>query len=269
MSKIWYYTVDGNQQGPVSAAELKQLATSGSLKPQDLVWKEGMPEWTPAKNLKGLFPVVENKAPEAKATPQPETSTEEPQGEQAFAGFDKASLKKKMKQEEPPEEEVADEGNAFAGFDKKVRSQFKRDEEEEEEEEIRPSRKSSRKSREDDEEYQDSEDDDDYPSRRRLAPHRGGMVLTFGIVSLVSSLFCLSVIPIGFGIPALMMGKKDLAAMKAKKMDRSGEGNTKVGFILGIVGMILGILELLAICAYFVFWGGIFALALGAGAKAK
>ncbi len=66
-----------------------------------------------------------------------------------------------------------------------------------------------------------------------------------------------------------MMGKKDLAAMKAKKMDRSGEGNTKVGFILGIVGMILGILELLAICAYFVFWGGIFALALGAGAKAK
>lgn len=248
MNKIWYYTVDGNQQGPVSAVELKQLATSGSLKPQDLVWKEGMPEWTPANNLKGLFPVGENKVPEQESTTESKSRSEESQGKQPFAGFVKASPKNKMKQEEHPEEEEAtDEGNAFAGFNQEVRSQSKPNGEEEE---IRPSRKSSRKNLEDDLEEED-EDDSDTSSSRKLAPHRGAIVLFLGGISSLSSIFCFGgPLSIGLGIATLLMGKKDLGAMRARKMDTSGEEITKLGFILGMVGIILGTMEIILLLVH-------------------
>lgn len=55
MADEWHYTVDGNQQGPVSASELKRLAASGNLGPTDLIWKEGMAEWKPASSVRGLF----------------------------------------------------------------------------------------------------------------------------------------------------------------------------------------------------------------------
>jgi hypothetical protein len=51
----WFYSIDGEQVGPVSSSELKQLAASGEITPNDLVWREGMPEWTPARKVKGLF----------------------------------------------------------------------------------------------------------------------------------------------------------------------------------------------------------------------
>src|SRR5271166_3081088 len=37
----WYYTHNGRMQGPVSAAQLRQLATDGMLIPTDLIWPEG------------------------------------------------------------------------------------------------------------------------------------------------------------------------------------------------------------------------------------
>lgn len=56
MSQVeWYYARDNKQNGPVSAIELKRLATVGEIKPDDLVWREGMAEWSPAKNVRGLF----------------------------------------------------------------------------------------------------------------------------------------------------------------------------------------------------------------------
>ena len=51
----WFYTSDGEQQGPVSAKELKALASSGQISPEDLVWKEGMEEWAPAGKVPRLF----------------------------------------------------------------------------------------------------------------------------------------------------------------------------------------------------------------------
>ncbi len=51
----WFYAQGDKQQGPVSAAEVKALADSGRLKPDDLVWREGMDEWIPARRVKGLF----------------------------------------------------------------------------------------------------------------------------------------------------------------------------------------------------------------------
>lgn len=51
----WFYGRDGQQQGPVSSAGLKQLADSGQLRPDDLVWQEGMAKWVAASQVKGLF----------------------------------------------------------------------------------------------------------------------------------------------------------------------------------------------------------------------
>ena len=56
MSQQWYYNKSGQRQGPVTSEKLKELAAQGYLVPTDLVWKEGMNQWTEARNLKGLFP---------------------------------------------------------------------------------------------------------------------------------------------------------------------------------------------------------------------
>ena len=56
--EVWYYAKDDEQQGPISTQDLRQLATNGKLTPDDYVWKEGMEEWTPASQLKGLFPEI-------------------------------------------------------------------------------------------------------------------------------------------------------------------------------------------------------------------
>ncbi|MEN6406767.1 MAG: DUF4339 domain-containing protein [Thermoguttaceae bacterium] len=51
----WYFARGTKQVGPVSAAELKRLAGVGELRPQDLVWREGLAEWAPARSVRGLF----------------------------------------------------------------------------------------------------------------------------------------------------------------------------------------------------------------------
>lgn len=56
MADEWYYTNDGKQLGPISAAQLKQMAVNQQLQPTDLVWKQGMATWVPAGTAKGLFP---------------------------------------------------------------------------------------------------------------------------------------------------------------------------------------------------------------------
>jgi len=51
----WYYTRGSKRFGPVSAGELKQLADHGELGAEELVWREGMEQWAPARRVKGLF----------------------------------------------------------------------------------------------------------------------------------------------------------------------------------------------------------------------
>ena len=67
MSSQWHYTEKGQQRGPISADELKSRAATGALAPEDLVWKEGMAEWLPARSVKGLFAVP----PSTTASPPP------------------------------------------------------------------------------------------------------------------------------------------------------------------------------------------------------
>jgi len=51
----WFYAQEKQRFGPVSAVELKALAEAGKLRPEDLVWREGMDDWVPARRVKGLF----------------------------------------------------------------------------------------------------------------------------------------------------------------------------------------------------------------------
>ncbi len=58
MADLWYYTHDGKQMDPVPIKELQRLAAEGTVKPVDMVWREGMPRWVRAGSLGELFPVV-------------------------------------------------------------------------------------------------------------------------------------------------------------------------------------------------------------------
>lgn len=60
----WHLHKNGKQLAPVSSQQLKQLATIGELAPDDLVWKDGMPEWVAAGKIKGLFPVADHHSSE-------------------------------------------------------------------------------------------------------------------------------------------------------------------------------------------------------------
>jgi len=68
MGDQWYYSRGGKQGGPVSAAQLKQLAYTGQVSPTDLLWKEGLGDWIPAAKVKGLF----GAQPVASASPSSE-----------------------------------------------------------------------------------------------------------------------------------------------------------------------------------------------------
>jgi ABC-type Fe3+ transport system permease subunit len=70
-----------------------------------------------------------------------------------------------------------------------------------------------------------------------VKPHRGGMILAFGIIGLVCCII--------FAILAWVMGNKDLKEMAAGTMDRSGEGMTKAGKIIGMIACILAIVGLI------------------------
>lgn len=58
MAQEWYYQQNGQKHGPISGADLKQLVVAGKLQPTDLIWKEGMAKWVPARSVKGLFPAA-------------------------------------------------------------------------------------------------------------------------------------------------------------------------------------------------------------------
>jgi hypothetical protein len=93
------------------------------------------------------------------------------------------------------------------------------------------------------------EDEEGEYRRRSVVPHRGSTILTLGILSLV---ICGPIM----GPIAWVMGNTDLKEMAAGRMDRSGEGMTKAGQIIGMVATILSIV---ALCIY----GVVFVALLG------
>ena len=84
-----------------------------------------------------------------------------------------------------------------------------------------------------------------------MRPHRGVMMLVFGILGIV-----LCVI---FGILAWVMGNADLREMDAGRMDPTGRGMTQAGKILGIISVALLLLGI-------VLWVLLVVVGLGAAA---
>src|SRR5205807_1822916 len=103
--------------------------------------------------------------------------------------------------------------------------------------------------------YDDDDEDDDAVDKRKsrrapvrrghFLPHRGGMILAFGIIGIVG-------MPI-FGVVAWVMGNNDLREMQAGRMDPEGESMTQTGRILGMIATIMGIVVLVISCGIFAF----------------
>ena len=135
--------------------------------------------------------------------------------------------------------------------DRNRRDRGRRDDEEDD----RRSRTSSRRRRDEDDEddpdrrYRRRRRDDDY-DRPRYEPHRGGMILAFGILGIMVCAI--------FGILAWTMGAADLKAMDDGRMDPEGRGMTRAGQIIGMISCLI-------IIAVMVFYCGIVGLAGAAG----
>jgi hypothetical protein len=51
----WYYTLNNQQQGPVTLEALQAMAANGQVQRSDLVWRQGMANWQPAGEVPGVF----------------------------------------------------------------------------------------------------------------------------------------------------------------------------------------------------------------------
>jgi hypothetical protein len=52
---IWYYARGTERVGPITLEQLRALAASGQLRPEENVWTDGMPQWAPAGSRPELF----------------------------------------------------------------------------------------------------------------------------------------------------------------------------------------------------------------------
>ena len=55
-NRSWFYASNGQQQGPFPEAQLRDLITRGAVRPDTLVWTEGMSGWQRAGEIPGLVP---------------------------------------------------------------------------------------------------------------------------------------------------------------------------------------------------------------------
>jgi hypothetical protein len=76
-----------------------------------------------------------------------------------------------------------------------------------------------------------------------MKPHRGTLILVFGILGLVTCQV--------FGIVAWVMGNNDLREMDAGLMDPEGRANTSAGRICGIIATVLMVVILLFVLGIF------------------
>jgi hypothetical protein len=73
----WFIARDSKQHGPLTDIEMRKLVELGHLRPTDLIWRQGFPDWRPAA---AVFPSTVAGAPSAasaakRAAPQPAAVT--------------------------------------------------------------------------------------------------------------------------------------------------------------------------------------------------
>lgn len=83
----WFFAQNGSQRGPVSVESLRQMAATGQLKPNELVWTAGMATWQPAGQRAEVFPPGSMPppmtAPISYAAPAPYAGPQQSLGENA------------------------------------------------------------------------------------------------------------------------------------------------------------------------------------------
>jgi hypothetical protein len=90
------------------------------------------------------------------------------------------------------------------------------------------------------------------PIRRDLKPHRGNLILALGIVTLVTGLGAMCIclpfpISLVVGISTIVLARRDLRSMRAGSMDPHGQGSTRSGMILAVIGIAIPIVWWLAL----------------------
>lgn len=55
---VWFYARGEVERGPFTLPQIRALANASKLRPDDLVWKEGMENWTAARHVAELFPAA-------------------------------------------------------------------------------------------------------------------------------------------------------------------------------------------------------------------
>ncbi len=288
MEKIWYYTIDGERHGPVTASELKQLASQGTIKPDDLLWKEGLAEWMPAKKMKGLFPQGES-ALQEQAKPRPDEETkprsEAPQDDSPKNNRGNLNLSGSKDRGDSDSEKPRFRADDRDDNRRPSRSSRRDDDDfddglDDPDERRRPSRSSRR---DDDDDYRDRDrdrrsnrrddyrdHDDDYRTNRSdyqrddyddARPRRAnGKNPTLGIVSLICGILSIILVPVGFFgvccflfffVNALPMIPAGVALIcGGLGLSRSHRGMSMAGVITGGIGLLLSIIMLVISIAY-------------------
>lgn len=68
-SMEWYYSNNSVQHGPVNLETLRGLVANGTIASDELVWHDGMPDWTPVAQIADLAPAVPTADPTPYAPP--------------------------------------------------------------------------------------------------------------------------------------------------------------------------------------------------------
>jgi hypothetical protein len=53
--RSWFFAFNGQQQGPYDEAQFRDFIARGAVKPDTLVWTEGMSGWQRAADVPGLM----------------------------------------------------------------------------------------------------------------------------------------------------------------------------------------------------------------------
>jgi GYF domain 2 len=61
----WYYAKDGQQVGPVTFEQLREIARNGGITATSQVWNETLKDWTPAAQVTGIFAAAAPSGPPA------------------------------------------------------------------------------------------------------------------------------------------------------------------------------------------------------------
>lgn len=80
MEPVWYYAVNGATTGPITLADLRAALAAGKLSASDLVWKEGMGDWVPARTVPDLVPAAPPPPPRAMPPKPPQPASDESYG---------------------------------------------------------------------------------------------------------------------------------------------------------------------------------------------